>query len=133
MCQAGRALVVQEMRQKITYAPEPGQPESEAWASERRDGHDTLRWIARQSWCDGNVGSWGPSALGITQNLFAVDAPSVLRAQYVAFAASDLYAQVAYQGGAIDRNCCRAGASDMDTSRRRGVSRIILTTRSGKR
>lgn len=100
VCHAGRALVVQDMRQEITSAPDSNAPDSEAWASERRDGHDTLRWIACQPWCDGNVGSWGPSALGITQNLYAVDAPSVLRAQYVSFAASNLYAQVAYQGGA---------------------------------
>jgi predicted acyl esterase len=32
-----------------------------------KDGYDTVRWIAEQGWCDGNIGSWGPSALGMAQ------------------------------------------------------------------
>jgi predicted acyl esterase len=33
---------------------------------EHQDGRDTLEWIAKQAWCDGKIGSWGGSALGIT-------------------------------------------------------------------
>ncbi|MEM7374796.1 MAG: CocE/NonD family hydrolase [Bacteroidota bacterium] len=31
------------------------------------DGYDVVEWIASQSWSDGCVGSWGPSALGGVQ------------------------------------------------------------------
>jgi putative CocE/NonD family hydrolase len=34
---------------------------------EGRDGHDTIEWIAEQSWCDGNVALVGNSWLAITQ------------------------------------------------------------------
>ena len=31
------------------------------------DGHDTVEWLIRQPWCDGNVGMFGISYLGFTQ------------------------------------------------------------------
>lgn len=31
------------------------------------DGYDLIDWIVQQSWCDGNIGTWGPSALGKVQ------------------------------------------------------------------
>ena len=31
------------------------------------DGYDAVEWIAEQSWCNGKVGTWGPSALGVIQ------------------------------------------------------------------
>lgn len=31
------------------------------------DGYDVIEWISQQSWCDGNIGTWGPSALGKIQ------------------------------------------------------------------
>jgi predicted acyl esterase len=65
------------------------------------DGHDTLNWIAQQSWCNGKIGSTGGSALGITQNMSAPGAPRELVAQHVAVAFSDMYHQAAYQGGAF--------------------------------
>ena len=34
---------------------------------EDHDGDDTLNWIARQPWSDGNVGMLGGSYLGIAQ------------------------------------------------------------------
>ncbi len=47
----------------------------------RRDGHDTLLWIASQDWCNGKVATIGGSAVGITQNMLAPDAPDVLLVQ----------------------------------------------------
>lgn len=32
-----------------------------------KDGYDAVEWIAQQPWCDGHVGTWGPSALGYIQ------------------------------------------------------------------
>jgi len=31
------------------------------------DGYDCIEWISQQPWCDGNIGTWGPSALGVVQ------------------------------------------------------------------
>jgi len=31
------------------------------------DGYDIVEWIARQDWCNGRVGTWGPSALAAAQ------------------------------------------------------------------
>ena len=86
LCQAGYALVSQDIRGR-------GQSEGHhsiifhngGW-SKRRDGHDTLLWIADQNWCDGNVGTMGGSASGITQNMLAPDAPDVLKGQIVSVA-----------------------------------------------
>jgi predicted acyl esterase len=43
------------------------------------DGYDTIEWIADQPWCDGNVGTWGASALGNAQMLTAEQQPPHLK------------------------------------------------------
>ncbi len=98
-CRRGYALVSQDIR---------GRGESEGhhaiifhnggWGK-RRDGHDTLLWIASQPWCNGKVATIGGSAVGITQNMLAPGAPDVLKGQVVVVAFSDMYNQAAYQGG----------------------------------
>ncbi len=44
-----------------------------------RDGYDVVEWAASQEWCDGNVGCWGPSALGGVQYRTAEEQPPHLR------------------------------------------------------
>jgi predicted acyl esterase len=39
------------------------------------DGYDAVEWIAGQRWCDGKVGTWGPSALGAIQFMTAKHRP----------------------------------------------------------
>jgi predicted acyl esterase len=39
------------------------------------DGYDAVEWIAEQSWSDGKVGTWGPSALGGVQFSTAYEQP----------------------------------------------------------
>jgi putative CocE/NonD family hydrolase len=50
------------------------------WEQEKRDGYDTVEWIAAQPWCDGNVVMSGASYLGQVQWLTAAAAPPHLRA-----------------------------------------------------
>jgi len=98
-CRQGYALVAQDIR---------GRHQSEGhhaiifhhggWAK-NRDGHDSLLWIAEQPWCNGRVATIGGSALGITQNMLAPDAPDVLCGQIPFVAFSNMYNQAAYQGG----------------------------------
>lgn len=99
VCRRGYALVVQDMRGNIRSHGAEMAFEHDGWAG-RRDGHEAIRWVARQSWCNGRVGTWGPSVMGFAQNLLASDAPAALRAQHVMMAFSDMYSQAAYQGGA---------------------------------
>ncbi len=39
------------------------------------DGYDAVEWIAAQPWCNGSVGTWGPSALGAIQFMTAKHRP----------------------------------------------------------
>ncbi|NNJ54983.1 MAG: CocE/NonD family hydrolase, partial [Bacteroidia bacterium] len=39
------------------------------------DGYDVVEWIAAQSWSDGKIGTWGPSALGGVQFDLAKEKP----------------------------------------------------------
>jgi hypothetical protein len=100
-CRNGYALVVQDMRGHFRSAGDRERMLSGDGWGENRDGHDTIRWIARQPWSNGRVATWGPSAMGFAQNLLAPDAPPALRAQYVLMAFSDMYSHVAYPGGAF--------------------------------
>jgi putative CocE/NonD family hydrolase len=46
---------------------------------ERQDGYDTIDWIAKQSWSDGNVGMIGGSYVGFVQWSAAVEAHPALK------------------------------------------------------
>ena len=71
---------------------------NDGWGK-NRDAHETLDWLAARDWCNGNVVSWGGSALGITQILAAPGAPNVLKAQFISQGFSNYYHHAAYQGG----------------------------------
>lgn len=43
------------------------------------DGYDAVEWMAEQPWCDGNIGTWGPSALGVVQFQTARENPPHLK------------------------------------------------------
>ncbi|MCB9235214.1 MAG: CocE/NonD family hydrolase [Bacteroidia bacterium] len=42
------------------------------------DGYDAIEWIAQQPWCNGKIGTWGPSALGVIQYQTARENPPSL-------------------------------------------------------
>jgi hypothetical protein len=65
------------------------------------DGHATIDWITRQRWCDGTIGTFGGSALGITQYALAPGAPAALKASVPVVATPDFYHHAAVQGGAL--------------------------------
>ena len=68
---------------------------------EHQDGVDTIAWLKQQKWCNGNIGTIGGSAGGITQNLLAGAAPDGLKAQYISVATTSLYSDATYTGGAF--------------------------------
>jgi predicted acyl esterase len=96
----GYVYVSQDMRGRGDSEGESFVFLDDGWG-ERQDGYDTVEWIARQPWCNGKVGTFGPSAMGIVQNLMAGAKPPNLVCQVIIVAASSLYHEGAFQGGAF--------------------------------
>jgi MYXO-CTERM domain-containing protein len=63
------------------------------------DGADSMAWLLAQTWSDGQVGTLGGSALGITQYLLAGSGPDGLACQWVDVATPDMYAHAMFPGG----------------------------------
>jgi len=67
------------------------------------DGKETVKWIARQPWCNGRIGTWGGSAGAITQFQMAVGGTDQVSAQYLIVGAPNLY-DVVYVGGVFRKS-----------------------------
>jgi predicted acyl esterase len=65
------------------------------------DGYDAIEWMAKQPWCNGNVGMVGASLLGISQWLAAKEAPPSLKAIVPEVACGDCYGVLWYPGGML--------------------------------
>ena len=69
---------------------------------EQDDALDVIAWIARQPWCDGNVGMMGLSWGGFNSLQVAARRPPALKAIISACASDDLYADnIHYMGGCL--------------------------------
>jgi len=66
--------------------------------AETQDAVELIEWFAAQDFCDGNIGMFGGSYLGITQYMAASKAPEALKAIFPDVAALDMYDTV-YPGG----------------------------------
>ncbi len=73
--------------------------EFEPMRHERDDGLDTVAWIQRQPWFDGNLFTYGPSYLGFTQWALAAGAGPALKGILTAVTAS-AFRDPTYAGGA---------------------------------
>jgi uncharacterized protein len=93
---AGFAVVLQHCRGTGT-----SDGEFTPFASEPDDGVDTIGWCARQPWCNGRVGMYGPSYLGMVQFAAAAAAPPALRCLLPVVAPADYYGGLAYRQGAL--------------------------------
>jgi hypothetical protein len=71
--------------------------------AETRDAYDVMQWMTTQPWCDGNIGMFGGSYLGITQYMAASTRHPALKAIFPTVAAFDLY-DVLYTGGIYRQN-----------------------------
>ena len=89
-------VVLQDFRGFFGSQGEKGLP----FITEQNDGQDTLNWISDQPWCNGKIGTWGPSALGIAQYLLAPNAPSTLKCQLPIVATADIYESI-FRGGEL--------------------------------
>jgi len=74
---AGYAVVIQDVR---------GRGDSkgkwEPFFNEDVDGYDSVEWVGRQDWCNGNVGMWGISYLAFTALMAARLNPPHLKAVF---------------------------------------------------
>lgn len=96
----GYVIVVQDTRGRFDSKGANVAFLADGWI-EHQDGYDTVEWLAKQSWCNGKVGTFGASAMGITQYLLAGSAPPHLVAMHVWVATPDLYIHAIHQGGAL--------------------------------
>jgi uncharacterized protein len=96
---AGYARVVQDVRGKFK-----SEGKYSAWSNDIEDGYDTIEWIAKQPWSNGKVGMYGPSAMGITQNLAAIANPPHLVTCFVQVAPSSTFRYSSYPGGLFLKN-----------------------------
>jgi len=68
---------------------------------EAKDTYEVIEWIARQPWCDGNVGMFGVSYFAIAQLQVAVLNPPHLKAIFAPFGYTDFYRDKCYHGGML--------------------------------
>jgi predicted acyl esterase len=99
----GYALVAQDTRGRFASQGDNLPFEGDDWTPGRQDGYDTVEWIARQPWSNGKVGTWGGSALGITQLGMAGNAPPHLTCQHITVATPSFYHHGAYPGGVFKK------------------------------
>jgi predicted acyl esterase len=69
-----------------------------------QDGYDAVEWLANSPYTNGKIGTWGASALGITQLLMAPTQPPHLTCQYILFAAASVYHHALFPGGQLLKN-----------------------------
>jgi putative CocE/NonD family hydrolase len=67
--------------------------------NEQADGRATLAWVADQPWFDGQLYTFGPSYLGLTQWAVAGEAPDSVRAMALTVTSSRFRDAVVYPGG----------------------------------
>ena len=58
---------------------------------ETQDAYEITEWLAKQPWCDGKIGMFGGSYLGVTQLMAASKKPPHLKAIFPVVALFDLY------------------------------------------
>lgn len=100
----GAGFVVQDTRGRGGSGDVDRVFEDDGWG-ERQDGADTVAWVLAQPWCNGKLGTWGGSALGITQERLA-RATGGVTCQSIWVASSNFYGELSYMGGVWRKKMC---------------------------
>ncbi len=103
--QRGYIFVVQDCRACFKSEGDVFIPFATDW----EDGMDTVEWIVRQPWYDGNLGTWGASYLGITQWQIAANNPYI-KCMYPTITTGRLDMTV-HSGGAFHYNLGKGWSS----------------------
>jgi len=94
LLEAGYAVVWQDCRGTFR-----SDGEFTPLADDPHDGADTIAWLGGQPWCDGNIGSYGASYLGLVQWATASQAPAGLKAIVPTVTTTDYYLTPWYSAG----------------------------------
>jgi putative CocE/NonD family hydrolase len=105
----------------------------EPFRSERRDGVATLQWLSTQGWFTDNVGTFGPSYLGLTQWSLAADAPGYLKAMALSITASRFREGVVYPGGSFSLETGATWVDFVEFQERRPSRRLWAAATARKR
>ncbi len=92
----GYAFVAQDCRGKFK-----SKGKYDPFTTDHLDGYDAVEWIASRPWSNGKVGMMGASALGITSQLAATQAPPHLLCAYVIVAENSARTNTVYMGGIL--------------------------------
>jgi len=107
----GWPTVIQDMRGRFA-----SEGYDTVFRNESRDGVDTLSWIINQSWSNGKIVTFGPSAMGIPQYCLAGENPQHLTCQFIHVATPNLFNHAVFQGGAFRKNLVEEWLSDQNSS-----------------
>ena len=94
--QHGYAFVAQDVRGRFD-----SEGEFYPWVNEFDDGHDSVQWVGKQEWCDGNVGMMGFSYVGGVQWQAAMSGADHLKCIAPGVIGDDHHGQTHFQGGAM--------------------------------
>jgi uncharacterized protein len=108
LVEAGYAVVYQDCRGAFRsggeFTPMLNEPD---------DGADTIAWLLEQPWCDGHIGSYGPSYLGFVQ-WASVTASGQVGAIAPTVTTSDYYTAPWYSdGGALSWHAVQSWSTGM--------------------
>ena len=95
----GYACVIEDVRGR--HASE-GQ--FEPFINEAEDGHDCVKWVGRQPWCDGRLGTMGTSYLAQTQASMAITDPPHLASQYISQGYGSYHRTRSRRGGVFENH-----------------------------
>jgi uncharacterized protein len=97
-----RGYVGAQMDVRGTGASPGRTVETEYSVQEGADCYDAIAWLARQPWCNGNVGMWGSSYGGFNSIQIAMLRPPALKAIVPMHATDDVYTDdIIYYDGAL--------------------------------
>jgi predicted acyl esterase len=103
IAKAGYVVAIQDTRNVLDSEGKTFPFLTDGWGK-LQDGYDTVEWLALSPYTNGKIGTWGSSALGITQLLMAPSNPPHLKCQYIVVAAASLYHHALYPGGQLLKN-----------------------------
>jgi putative CocE/NonD family hydrolase len=115
----GYAFVVQDTRGRFG-----SEGEWDPFVHEIEDGYDTLEWISRQPWCDGNIGATGESYYGYTTWAAALCGHPNLKCIAPSTTAMDIYGVWIYNQGAFCLQTMGTWAIQMNARRYQNPYRL---------
>ncbi len=99
----GYAVVAQDTRGRFGSEGENMPFETDGW-DRLADGLDTVQWLLKQPWCNGRIGTYGGSAVGITQLLLAGTGTTNVTCQHITVAGPSAYHDIVYPGGVFKKS-----------------------------